>query len=135
MFRDEAFVTSAASDSLWTHSVFSLIPTWMKRALFKRAAPQSQSRAVISSSPGGVTFQKCATISDQKTASITLLTNNTGVSSSAMNLSSLSLSDNITSLLIQHSSYNSSSSIAGMQIFRKESLAAGDAFLVSYTAS
>ncbi|XP_077333925.1 limbin [Lithobates pipiens] len=138
MFQDEALVTSAASDSLWTHSMFSLIPGWMKRALFKRAAPQSQSRAVVSASPGGVTFQKCATISEQgnqNKASITLLTNNTGVSSSAMNLSNLSLSDNITGLLIQYPSYDSSNMTSGMQIFRKDSLGAGDAFLVSYTAS
>ncbi|KAM5193453.1 limbin isoform 2-T2 [Mantella aurantiaca] len=138
LFQDEAsdLVTSSASDGLWAHSVYSLIPTWMKRSLSKRAALQSQSRAAVSS--GDVTFQKCAMISDQgdlQTAAITLLTNNTGASSSALNLSNLSISDNTTGLLIQNISYITSGSTSGMQIFRRESLRAGDTFLVSYTAS
>ncbi|XP_072262555.1 limbin [Pyxicephalus adspersus] len=131
-------VTSSASGSLWTHSIYSLITTWKKRALYKRAAPQTQSRAVTSSSDIGATFQKCAATSDQgnlNSASIMLLINNTGVSpSSAVSLWNISLSDNITGLLIQDISYNSSLT-SGLQIFRKESLRAGDTFLVSYTAS
>ncbi|XP_075705150.1 limbin [Rhinoderma darwinii] len=129
------FILRSSSDNLRTRMVPALKP--MKRRLFKRAAVahNTQPRDILSSSIGGVTFQKCATVKDQQTAYIALITNNTGVSSSAMNLSNIGLQDNITGLLIEEISANRSSSATGMQNFQKDSLRAGDSFQVSYTAS
>ncbi|XP_056411101.1 limbin isoform X2 [Hyla sarda] len=121
---------SASSDNLSTQ------PSWMKR-LYKRAAPtyNSQPRNIVLSNIGGVTFQKCATIKDQQTAYIALIMNNTGLSSPAINISNISVLDNVTGLLIQDTSSNPSSSVTGMQTFQKDSLRAEDVFQVSYTAS
>ncbi|XP_075050749.1 limbin [Mixophyes fleayi] len=133
----DLLVTSAALGSPWTHSLFALMPSWVKRTLFKRATvtQKRQPRDVQSSSQSDITFQKCATVNHQggqKTASIRLVTNNTA---SAMILSNIVLSDNITGLLIEEISYNSSISTNGIQTYRKESLTAGDSFFVSYIAS
>ncbi|XP_040275046.1 limbin [Bufo bufo] len=124
----------SASDHLWTPTVPAVTP-WMKRRQFKRAAVTHKSRDVLSSSIGGVTFQKCATVKDQQTAYIALIANNTGMSSSSMNVSNISLMENITGLLIGETSANISSSVTGMQTLRKDFLRAGDSFQVSYTAS
>ncbi|KAG9479733.1 hypothetical protein GDO78_011653 [Eleutherodactylus coqui] len=59
--------------------------------------------------------------------------NNTAASSSAANVSDISLLDNITGLFIEENRSNISSSV--IQTFRKDSLRAGDSFQVSYTAS
>ncbi|XP_068133334.1 limbin isoform X2 [Hyperolius riggenbachi] len=128
-------VTSSAPGSPWDHSALTLMPSWVKR-LFRRAVPHPGVRAV--SSAGGVTFQKCAAVDnhgDPSSATITLLTNNPAAPSSAMNLFSLSLSDNISGLVIQSLNYSSNATINGVQIFRKDSLSAGDFFSISYVAS
>ncbi|KAM9330356.1 limbin [Gastrophryne carolinensis] len=132
------FVTSSTAGNPWAHSVFAIMPKWMNRIFFRREVPQFQTRAVPSSSSGGVTFQKCGSLSNGgnlQTASISLLTNNPAASSSVINLTNLHFSDNITGLLVQGISYNSSSSTATVQIFKKESLGAGNSLLISYTVS
>ncbi|KAM3938648.1 limbin [Leptodactylus fuscus] len=133
----DSIIRSTSSDNFWTQTVSALMPSWMKRKLFRRAAVthNAQPRAVLSSSSGGVTFWKCATVKDQQTANIAVITNNTGSSSSTMNMSNIILLDNITGLLIQETSANISSSVTGTQTFRKDSLRAGDSFQISYTAS
>ncbi|KAG8591397.1 hypothetical protein GDO81_000162 [Engystomops pustulosus] len=131
----DVILRSVSTDNSWTQAGPALLPPLKIRRLYRRAAGlhHAQPRAVVSSGIGGVTFQKCATVKDQQTAYITLLTNNTGLSPSAMNVSNISLLDNITGLLIQETSSNIGST--GMQTFQKDSLRAGDSFQVSYTAS
>ncbi|KAM4049484.1 limbin [Anomaloglossus baeobatrachus] len=128
---------SASSDNLRTPTVPGLVPSWMKTRKSKRAAVihNTQPRDVRSSGIGDVTFQKCATVIDQQTAYIALITNNTGLTSSAMNMTNIILQDNVTGILIKEISPDISSSVPGMQIFRKDSLRAGDSFQVSYTAT
>ncbi|XP_069600926.1 limbin isoform X1 [Ranitomeya imitator] len=128
---------SVSSDNLRTQTVPALIPSWMKRRKSKRAAVihNSQPRDVLSSGFGDVTFQKCATVKDPQTAYIVLIANNTGLSSSAVNMTNITLQDNVTGMIIQESSSDLSSSVIGMQIFRKDSLRAGETFQVSYTAT
>ncbi|XP_063779463.1 limbin isoform X2 [Pseudophryne corroboree] len=132
----DLFVTSAAPGTAWTHSLYALMPSWVKRALYKRATvTQKRQPRDVPSSSSGVTFHKCATLNDQggqQTTSVQLVANN---SASAIKLSNVTISDNITGLIIGEVSYNSSTSGTGMQSFRKESLTAGDSFIVSYAAS
>ncbi|CAN2388572.1 smoothened signaling pathway [Pristimantis euphronides] len=146
IYLDQRLATTAAldlilrlpsPDNLRTQTGPAVTPSGTKRRLFKRApaTPKSQPRDVLSSRIGGVTFQKCSTVKDQQTAYIALIMNNTGVSSSAMNVSNISLLDNITGLFIEDSSSNISSSVLGIQTFRKDFLQAGDSFQVWYAAS
>ncbi|XP_075425691.1 limbin isoform X2 [Ascaphus truei] len=134
------FLTSSTTGSVWSHSMFSLIPSWVKRTLFKREtltnAPQHHD--VSLSSANGIIFQKCATVNSQKdpqTAYIRLLINSTDVSSSAANMSNLILLDNITGLYVPDVSGNSTGTTNGIQTYRKESLTAGEYFLINYIAS
>ncbi|MEE6508296.1 hypothetical protein FKM82_020279 [Ascaphus truei] len=134
------FLTSSTTGSVWSHSMFSLIPSWVKRTLFKREsltnAPQRHD--VSLSSANGIIFQKCATVNSQKdpqTAYIRLLINSTDVSSSAANMSNLILLDNITGLYVADVSNNSTGTTNGIQTYRKESLTAGEYFLINYIAS
>ncbi|XP_007496809.3 limbin isoform X2 [Monodelphis domestica] len=135
----DLFLTSAASDEPWRHSLFSLISSWTKKTLFKRDSSithhlhEDVSRVSVSSDYG-IIFQKCAMVSQQseaETASVRLLINNTKTPSAA-NLSDLVLLDNITGLTLLESSGNKTSE--GFQVFRKKFLQAGDFYSVSYSA-
>ncbi|XP_008046871.1 limbin [Carlito syrichta] len=133
--------TSAASPGLWTHSLFAFIPSWPKKALFKRESPMTHhlygdiSRDSQETSENGVIFHKCAMVSGQsepQAAHIWLLVNNTSSPLSA-NLSNLLLLDNITGLAMRESVGNRTSE--GVQTFRKKFLQVGDSYVVSYTAA
>ncbi|XP_069833498.1 limbin [Dendropsophus ebraccatus] len=132
----DLILRSSPSDSLSNQTASAPMPSWVKRRLYRRAVltHNPQPRSVVSSNIGGVTFQKCATV-NQQTAYIALITNNTGVSSPAIDISNISILDNITGLVIADTSSNASSSVAGTQTFLKDSLRAGDVYQVSYTAS
>ncbi|KAM4709162.1 limbin [Discoglossus pictus] len=131
------YLTSSAS-SISNPSVF--VPSWVKRN-FRRetrteAFKQQQDTSRISWN--GIVFQKCATVNNQEdpqTASVHLLVNSTDVSSSAMILSNLIVLDNITGLVVGDISGNSTGAVNGIQTYSKESLKAGEYFLVTYTAS
>ncbi|CAH2299794.1 limbin isoform X1 [Pelobates cultripes] len=134
-----SFLVSSAPGSLWSHSIFAGMSSWLKRTLVKRATFTSQSqRQDVSLLVNGVIFQKCASVNsleDPQTASISLVTNLTDVSSSAVNLSNLVLQDNIVDVIVKDVSYNISSSVDGIQTYRKEFLKAGEYFLIKYTLS
>ncbi|NWW96387.1 LBN protein, partial [Rhynochetos jubatus] len=132
-------LTSAASDSQWSHSLFALVPSWTKKILFKRESsvnhqlPEDVSNMSVSSG-FGITLQKCGVVDvehDPQTAYITLLINNTNTLLST-NITDLTLLDNITGLHVQK---NSGSKITdGMQIYRKRFLQGGEYFAVNYSA-
>ncbi|NWI51654.1 LBN protein, partial [Calyptomena viridis] len=132
-------MTSAASDNQWSHSLFSLIPSWTKKILFKRESdvnhqlPEDVSNMSVSSE-FGITLQKCGTVNvehDPQTAYITLVINNTNRLLSA-NITDLILLDNITGLHIQKTSGNKTTD--GMQIYRKKFLQGGEHFAINYSA-
>uniref|UniRef100_A0A6I8PBZ2 EvC ciliary complex subunit 2 n=1 Tax=Ornithorhynchus anatinus TaxID=9258 RepID=A0A6I8PBZ2_ORNAN len=132
-------LTSAASNNQWSSSLFSLMPSWTQKILFKRESSithplhEDLSRPSVTSE-FGVTFQKCAMVSTQRdpqVANIRLLINNTNTPS-ASNLSDLVLLDNITGLVVQGSTGNQTSD--GFQVFRKMFLPVGDYYAVNYIA-
>ncbi|NXM45422.1 LBN protein, partial [Gymnorhina tibicen] len=132
-------LTSAASDNQWSHSLFALIPSWTKKALFKRESdvshllPEDASN-VSASSEFGITLQKCGMVDvehDPQTAYITLVINNTNTLLST-NITDLILLDNITGLHVQKTSGNKTTD--GIQIYRKRSLQGGEHFAISYSA-
>ncbi|OCT99328.1 hypothetical protein XELAEV_18005105mg [Xenopus laevis] len=136
-----SFVSSGASGSAWSHSVFSYLQSWARRTLYRRALlsdqPQRQDISLFDRS--GAIFQKCATVNNdadgQQSASISLLIDNTVVSSFADNMTGLILSDNITGLLVKDGSYPGTGVVNGIQTFRIQSLKAGEYLLIKYTAS
>ncbi|KAI1238178.1 hypothetical protein IHE44_0012895 [Lamprotornis superbus] len=106
-------LTSAASASQWSHSLFALIPSWTKKVLFKRESdvshllPEDVSNISVSSE-FGITLQKCGMVDvehDPQTAYITLVINNTNTFLST-NITDLILLDNITGLHVQKTSGN-----------------------------
>ncbi|KFU93741.1 Limbin, partial [Chaetura pelagica] len=130
-------LTSAASDHQWSHSLFALIPSWTKKILFKRESsvnnqlPEEKSN-MSTSSRFGVTLQKCGVVDvehDPQTAYITLLINNTLLST---NITDLILLDNITGLHVQKNSGNKTTD--GVQIYRKSFLQGGEYFAINYSA-
>ncbi|NXP00317.1 LBN protein, partial [Certhia brachydactyla] len=132
-------LTSAASDSQWSHSLFALIPSWTKKVLFKRESdvshllPEDVSNMSVSSE-FGITFQKCGMVDvehDPQTAYITLVINNTNTLLST-NITDLILLDNITGLHVQKTSGNKTTD--GIQIYRKSLLQGGEHFAVNYSA-
>ncbi|KAM4807633.1 limbin [Rhinophrynus dorsalis] len=131
---------SGSTGNAWSHSLFSLIPSWRRRTVFKRSSSVNQPQhrdAALFSGNGGI-FWKCATVNneeDVQTAVISLLINNTLLSPSSVNMSNLILLDNVTGLIVQDVSYNSTRAVNGIQTFRKESLKAGEYFLIKYNAS
>ncbi|NXS72104.1 LBN protein, partial [Pandion haliaetus] len=133
------FLTSAASDDQWSHSLFGLIPSWTKKILFKRESsinhqlPEDVSNVSVSSG-FGITLQKCGVVDvehDPQTAYITLLINNTNTLLSA-NITDLILLDNITGLHVQKNNVNETTD--GMQIYRKRFLQGGEHFAINYSA-
>ncbi|NWX30591.1 LBN protein, partial [Notiomystis cincta] len=132
-------LTSAASDSQWSHSLFALIPSWTKKVLFKRESdvshllPEDVSNMSLSSE-FGITLQKCGMVDvehDPQTAYITLVINNTNSLLSA-NITDLILLDNITGLHVQQTSGNKTTD--GIQIYRKSFLQGGEHFAINYSA-
>ncbi|KFO87411.1 Limbin, partial [Buceros rhinoceros silvestris] len=132
-------LTSAASDGQWSHSLFTLIPSWTKKILFKRESsvnnqlPEDVSNISVSSGYG-ITLQKCGVVDverDPETAYITLLINNTNKLLST-NITDLILLDNITGLHVQKNSGNKTSD--GIQIYRKRFLLGGEHFAINYSA-
>ncbi|XP_053831116.1 limbin isoform X2 [Vidua macroura] len=132
-------LTSAASDSQWSHSLFALIPSWTKKVLFKRESdishlpPEDMSNMSVSSE-FGITLQKCGMVDverDPQTAYITLVINNTNTLLST-NITDLVLMDNITGLRVQKNSGNKTTD--GIQIYRKSFLQGGEHFAINYSA-
>ncbi|XP_065591867.1 limbin [Cyrtonyx montezumae] len=135
----DLLLTSAASDDQWSHSVFTLLPSWRKKALFKRESsvnhqlPEDVSK-MSTSSGFGITLQKCAVVDaehDPQTAYIRLLINNTNTLLSR-NITDLILLDNITGLHVLKDSGNMTRD--GIQIYRKRFLQVGEYFAINYTA-
>ncbi|NXE89555.1 LBN protein, partial [Menura novaehollandiae] len=132
-------LTSAASDSQWSHSLFALIPSWTKKVLFKRESdvnhPLAEDVSNMSvSSAFGITLQKCGVVDvehDPQTAYITLVVNNTNTLLST-NITDLLLLDNITGLHVQKTSGNKTTD--GIQIYRKRFLQGGEHFAINYSA-
>ncbi|NWH29998.1 LBN protein, partial [Chloropsis hardwickii] len=132
-------LTSAASDSQWSHSLFALIPSWTKKVLFKRESDVSHllledMSNVSVSSEFGITLQKCGMVDvahDPQTAYITLVINNTNTLLST-NITDLILVDNITGLHVQRNSGNKTTD--GIQIYRKSFLQGGEHFAINYSA-
>ncbi|NWY28408.1 LBN protein, partial [Pheucticus melanocephalus] len=132
-------LSSAASDSPWSHSLFALIPSWTKKVLFKRESdlshlpPEDVSNTSVSSE-FGITLQKCGMVDvehDPQTAYITLVINNTNTLLST-NITDLILMDNITGLHVQQTSGNKTTN--GIQIYRKSFLHGGEHFAINYSA-
>ncbi|NWR13622.1 LBN protein, partial [Emberiza fucata] len=139
-------LSSAASDSPWSHSLFALIPSWTKKVLFKRESdlshlpifplppyPEDVSNTSVSSE-FGITLQKCGMVDverDPETAYITLVINNTNTLLST-NITDLILVDNITGLHVQKNSGNKTTN--GIQIYRKSFLQGGELFAINYSA-
>ncbi|XP_059701174.1 limbin isoform X7 [Haemorhous mexicanus] len=132
-------LSSAASDSQWSHSLFALIPSWTKKVMFKRESdlshlpPEDVSNMSVSSE-FGVTLQKCGMVDvehDPQTAYITLVINNTNTLLST-NITDLVLMDNITGLHVQKTSGNKTTN--GIQIYRKSVLQGGEHFAINYSA-
>ncbi|NXH00954.1 LBN protein, partial [Loxia leucoptera] len=132
-------LSSAASDSQWSHSLFALIPSWTKKVMFKRESdlshlpPEDVSNMSVSSE-FGVTLQKCGMVDvehDPQTAYITLVINNTNTLLST-NITDLILMDNITGLHVQKNSGNKTTN--GIQIYRKSFLQGGEHFAINYSA-
>ncbi|XP_015480022.1 limbin isoform X4 [Parus major] len=135
----QQLLTSAASDSQWSHSLFALIPSWTKKVLFKRESdvspllPEDVSNMSVSSE-FGITLQKCGMVDvehDPQTAYIKLVINNTNTLLST-NITDLILLDNITGLHIQKTSGNKTTD--GIQIYRKSFLQGGEHFAINYSA-
>uniref|UniRef100_A0A8C5X2H0 EvC ciliary complex subunit 2 n=1 Tax=Malurus cyaneus samueli TaxID=2593467 RepID=A0A8C5X2H0_9PASS len=135
----QQLLTSAASDSQWSHSLFALIPSWTKKVLSKRESdisrllPEDVSNMSVSSE-FGITLQKCGMVDvehDPQTAYITLVINNTNTLLST-NITDLILLDNITGLHVQTTSGNKTTD--GIQIYRKRFLQGGEHFAINYSA-
>ncbi|XP_065515598.1 limbin isoform X3 [Lathamus discolor] len=133
------FLTSAASDNQWSHSLFALVPSWTNKILFKGESSvnlhQTKDVSNVSVSSGfGITLQKCGLVDvehDPQIAHITLLINNTNTLLST-NITDLILLDNITGLHVQKNSGNKTTD--GIQIYSKEVLQGGEYFAVNYSA-
>ncbi|XP_062492304.1 limbin isoform X1 [Pezoporus occidentalis] len=133
------FLTSAASDNQWSHSLFTLVPSWTNKILFKRESSvnlhQIKDVSNVSVSSGfGITLQKCGVVDvehDPQIAHITLLINNTNTLLST-NITDLILLDNITGLHVQKNSGNKTTD--GIQIYSKGVLQGGEYFAVNYSA-
>ncbi|NWV25572.1 LBN protein, partial [Origma solitaria] len=135
----QQLLTSAASDNQWSHSLFSLIPSWTKKVLFKRESdvnhllPEEVSNVSVSSE-FGITLKKCGMVDvehDPQTAYITLVINNTN-SLLSTNITDLILLDNITGLHVHKTSGNKTTD--GIQIYRKRFLQGGEHFAINYSA-
>uniref|UniRef100_A0A8B9F3L0 EvC ciliary complex subunit 2 n=1 Tax=Amazona collaria TaxID=241587 RepID=A0A8B9F3L0_9PSIT len=117
------FLTSAASDNQWSHSLFALVPSWTNKILFKRESSvnlhQVSNRWFVDAEH------------DPQIAHITVLINNTNTLLST-NITDLILLDNITGLHVQKNSGNKTTD--GIQIYNKGVLQGGEYFAVNYSA-
>ncbi|XP_074922264.1 limbin [Chelonoidis abingdonii] len=135
----DLLLTSAAPDVHGIHSLFTLIPSWTKKILFKREStinqqlPEDVPRISVSSGYG-ITLQKCAVVATQhdlQTAYVRLLINNTNTPS-ASNVTDLILLDNITGLHVQGTSGNKATD--EFQIYKRGFLQVGDYYSINYIA-
>ncbi|XP_051900019.1 limbin-like isoform X2 [Pristis pectinata] len=129
-------LSSAASGSMWSQSVFFSLLTWSKpvESPRKRELPQSLLKNENTGrSPGSsafnLTFQKCAEVNG-KTLTVKLMINNLDVQS-AFNVSQLTIQDSINVLSILDNTGNETE--MGFQTYTKESLQ-GEHYIINYTA-
>ncbi|XP_069059097.1 limbin isoform X4 [Pleurodeles waltl] len=132
-------LTSAASESPWSHSLFSNIPFWAKKIFKRESIINSQPRVDTIrtlTSDHGLTFEKCAVVNtqnDPQTASVNLKTSNRNTTPSASSVSDLIIRDDIAGFSIVDS--DGSNTKDGYQTFRRAILAVGDSFVINYTAA
>ncbi|XP_038648498.1 limbin-like isoform X6 [Scyliorhinus canicula] len=134
-------LTSAASDSMWSQSVFFLLVSWTKpfEALIRGIPSQSPPKhrnveKTAGPSPFNLTFQKCAEVTgknESQMVTVKLILSSMAVQS-ALNISQLTIRDNISGLSIR-SNMGRQTEI-GFQTYTKESLQAGEYYVISYTA-
>ncbi|XP_069488072.1 limbin isoform X1 [Ambystoma mexicanum] len=132
-------LTSAASGRLWSQSLFSFVPSWTKKIVFKRESfnqPGRDSERTAASTVYGLIFEKCAVVNSQndpQTALVILNATNANSSSSASDVSDLVIQDGITSLIVKENGGSNTGN--GYQTYRSSILKAGDSFVINYTAA
>ncbi|XP_069782038.1 limbin-like isoform X3 [Narcine bancroftii] len=131
-------LSSAASGGTWGQSVFFSLVTWSKsfESPRKRKFPQSMlkyenRRKIPGSSAFNLTFQKCAEV-NEKTLMVKLMISNLNVHS-PFNISQLTILDAISGLNILSNIGNETE--LGFQTYTKESLQAGEHYIINYTAT
>ncbi|XP_072351617.1 limbin-like isoform X2 [Scyliorhinus torazame] len=134
-------LTSAASDSMWSQSVFFLLVSWTKpiesliRGIPSQPPPKHRNvEETAGPSPFNLTFQKCAEVTgknESQMVTVKLILSSMAVQS-AFNISQLTIRDNISGLSIL-SNMGRETEI-GFQTYTKESLQAGEYYVISYTA-
>lgn len=133
-------LTSAASDRIWSHSLFSNIQFWTKKIVVKREPiinnqPRADTIRTLTSDHG-LTFEKCAVVNtqnDPQTASVSIKSTNSNTSPSASSVSDLIIRDDIAGFSIIGS--DGSNIGNGYQTFEKAILPVGDSFVINYTAA
>ncbi|XP_048461467.1 limbin isoform X2 [Rhincodon typus] len=132
-------VTSAASGSTWSQSVFFSLVSWTKpiESLIKESLPQPKHRdmeGTASFPPFNLTFQKCAEVSrrnESQIVTVKLIITSMDVQST-YNLSQLTIRDAISGLSIQ--SNMGKETELGFQTYYKDILQAGEYYVINYTA-
>ncbi|XP_060707625.1 limbin-like isoform X2 [Hemiscyllium ocellatum] len=132
-------LTSAASGSTWSHSVFSSLVSWTKpvEPQIKESQPPPKRRNTEGSagfSPFNLTFQKCAEVSrrnESQIVTVKLIISSLDVQST-YNISQLTIRDAISGLSIQ--SNMGKDTELGFQTYTKDILQAGEYFVINYTA-
>ncbi|XP_078534611.1 limbin isoform X3 [Lissotriton helveticus] len=133
-------LTSAASDRIWSHSLFSNIQFWTKKFVVKRESiinnqPRADTIRTLTSDHG-LTFEKCAVVNtqnDPQTAFVSIKTTNSNTPPSASSVSDLIIRDNIDGFNITGS--DGSNIGNGYQTFKRATLPVGDSFVINYTAA
>lgn len=131
-------LSSAASGSTWSQSLLFSLLTWSKpfQSPRKREVPQNLLKynentiKATGSSAFNVTFQKCAEVNG-KTLNVRLMITNLDVQMT-FNVSQLTIQDTISVLSILSNVGNETE--MGIQTYTKESLQAGEHYIISYTA-
>ncbi|XP_062902765.1 limbin-like isoform X4 [Mobula hypostoma] len=127
---------NAASSSIWSQSVFSLVTLGkLLESPRRRKYPHSPLKKEYSarsprSSTINVTFQKCAEVNG-RTLTVRLIISNLDVQS-ASNVSQLTIQDSISVLSILSNVGNETA--MGFQTYTKGSLQAGEHYIINYTA-
>ncbi|XP_041052424.1 limbin-like [Carcharodon carcharias] len=134
-------LTSAASGSMWSQSVFFSLVSWTEpiESLIKEILSQSPPKhrnieSMADPSPFNLTFQKCAEVTgknESQIVTVRLIISNLAVQST-FNISQLTIRDTIHGLSIQ-SNMGRETEI-GFQTYTKEFLQAGEYYIINYTA-
>ncbi|XP_067900460.1 limbin-like isoform X2 [Heterodontus francisci] len=134
-------LTSAASGSMWSQSVFFSLVSWTKpiETLIKGELSHSPPKngnieQTAGSSPFNLTFQKCAEVSgksESQIVTVKLMIRSLDVQST-FNISQLTIRDAISGLSIR-SNMGKETEI-GFQTYTKEFLQAGEYYVINYTA-